>query len=189
MKTQIDRNKQYAKIILIISCVFTVIASFLIIVSICGLPQALKYPQAVQYLYENGIEVDAHYKYYYDDYGLVGNPTDTARIFRGRFHVVYEYVGDNYLIYTDEYLDTVECKTRSELNAREQYIKQMIADGPTKKMLIADNGMCCLSVNKESLKRNTALIVYSILIPVSSVVLGLCIFGIVRQSKTLRRLS
>ena len=64
----------------------------------------------------------------------------------------------------------------------------MIADEPTKKMLIADNGMCCLSVSKESLKRNTALIVYSILIPVSSVVLGLCIFGIVRQSKKLRQL-
>ena len=75
------------------------------------------------------------------------------------------------------------------MSAREQVIKQMIADEPTKKMLIADNGLCCLSVNKESLKQHTTLTFYSILIPVSSVVLGLCIFGIVRQSKKLQRLK
>lgn len=188
MKTQKESKKQYAKIVLIICCVFAVIASILIIISICGVPQALKYPQAVKYLYENGIEVDADYKYYYDDYGLVGSRSDPARIYKGRFHIVYEYCDDNGNMYTDEYLDTVVCRTRSELNAREQYIKQMIADEPTKKMLITDNGMCCLSVNKESLNRNTALIVYSVLIPVSSIVLGVCIFGIVRQPETLKRL-
>ena len=188
MKTQKDSKKQYAKIVLIISCVFVVISSVLLVITICEFPQALKYPQAVKYLYENGIEVDAHYKYYYDDYRLTNPDEPYMRIWRGRFHIVYEYIDANGNTYTDEYLDTVECKTRDELSARELYIKQMIADEPTMKMLIADNGMCCLSVNKESLKRNTALIVYSILIPVSSVVLGLCIFGIVRQSKNLRQL-
>lgn len=49
MKTQKERKKQYAKIVLIISCVFAVIASILIIISICGVPQELKYPQAVKY--------------------------------------------------------------------------------------------------------------------------------------------
>ena len=187
MKTQKDSKKQYV-IILIISCVFAIIASALIIISICGFPPAIEYKQQENYLYENGVEVDAYIKGYYDDYGLVGSRGDTARIYKGRFHIVYEYIDDNNRTYTDEYLDTVVCRSRAELSAREQVIKQMIADEPTKKMLIADNGMCCLSVNKESLKRNTALIVYSILIPVSSVVLGLCIFGIVRQSKTLRQL-
>ena len=187
MKTQKDSKKQYV-IVLIISCVFAIIASALIIISICEFPQALKYPQAVKYLYENGIEVDAHYKYYYDDYRLTNPDEPYMRIWRGRFHIVYEYIDANGNTYTDEYLDTVECTTRDELSAREQVIKQMIADEPTKKMLIADNGLCCLSVNKESLKQHTTITVYSILIPVSSVVLGVCIFGIVRQSKKLRQL-
>ena len=187
MKTQKDSKKQYV-IILIISCVFAIIASALIIISICEFPQALKYPQAVKYLYENGIEVDAHYKYYYDDYRLTNPDEPYMRIWRGRFHIVYEYIDANGNTYTDEYLDTVECTTRDELSAREQVIKQMIADEPTKKMLIADNGLCCLFVNKESLKQHITITVYSILIPVSSVVLGVCIFGIVRQSKKLRQL-
>ena len=187
MKTQKDSKKQYV-IILIISCVFAIIASALIIISICEFPQALKYPQAVKYLYENGIEVDAHYKYYYDDYRLTNPDEPYMRIWRGRFHIVYEYIDANGNTYTDEYLDTVECTTRDELSARELYIKQMIADEPTMKMLIANNGLCCLTVYKESLKQHTTLTIYSILISVSSVVLGLCIFGIVRQSKKLRRL-
>ena len=191
MKTQKDSKKQYAKVVLIISCVFAVISSVLLVIAICGFPQALKYPQLVKYLYENGIEVDAYAIGYYDDYSTTvhTDPNHRPHIHRsGRFHIVYEYVDDNGDTYTDEYSDTVVCRSRDELRVREQYIKQIVADEPTKKMLIADNGMCCLSVNKESLKRNTALIVYSILIPVSSVVLGLCIFGIVRQSKKLRQL-
>ena len=187
MKTQKDSKKQYV-IILIISCVFAIIASALIIISICGFPQAIEYKQQENYLYENGVEVDAYIKGYYDDYGLVGSRGDTARIYKGRFHIVYEYIDANGNTYTDEYLDTVECTTRDELSARELYIKQMIADEPTMKMLIANNGLCCLTVYKESLKQHTTLTIYSILISVSSVVLGLCIFGIVRQSKKLRRL-
>lgn len=107
------------------------------------------------------------------------------RIWSGRFHIVYEYVDGNGNTFTDEYLDTVECRSKDELRVREQYIKQLVADGTTMKMLIADNGLCCLSVYKETLNRNTAMIIYSVLIPISSVVLGLCIFGIVRQSKNL----
>ena len=187
MKTQKDSKKQYV-IILIISCVFAIIASALIIISICGFPQAIEYKQQENYLYENGVEVDAYIKGYYDDYELVGSRGDTARIYKGRFHIVYEYIDANGNTYTDEYLDTVECTTRDELSARELYIKQMIADEPTMKMLIANNGLCCLTVYKESLKQHTTLTIYSILISVSSVVLGLCIFGIVRQSKKLRRL-
>ena len=140
MKTQKDSKKQYV-IILIISCVFAIIASALIIVTICGFPQAIEYKQQENYLYENGVEVDAYIKGYYDDYGLVGSRGDTARIYKGRFHIVYEYIDDNNRTYTDEYLDTVECTTRDELSARELYIKQMIADEPTTKMLIADNGL------------------------------------------------
>ena len=191
MLKQQNRIKLKTKVILIISCLFAVIASFLIIVSIYGVPQALEYRQETKYLYENGIEVDAYAIGYYDDYSTTvhTDPNHRPHIHRsGRFHIVYEYVDDNGDTYTDEYSDTVVCRSRDELRAREQVIKQMIADEPIMKMLIADNGMCCLSVNKESLKRNTALIVYSILIPVSSVVLGLCIFGIVRQSKKLRQL-
>ncbi len=187
--TQQKREKQYAKVVLIISCVFAVIASFLIIVSIYGVPQALKYRQETKYLYENGVEVDAYIKGYYDDYGLVGSRGDPTRIYKGRFHIVYEYVDDNGNMYTDEYLDTVICRSRDELRAREQYIKQIVSDGTTMKMLVADNGLCCLSVYKESLLKPTSLGTYIIIISVSSVVLGLCIFGIVRQSKTLRRLS
>lgn len=65
----------------------------------------------------------------------------------------------------------------------------MIADGTTKKMLIADNGLCCLSVYKESLMGSTTLVIYIVLISISSVVLGLSIFGIVRQSKKLKLLK
>ena len=188
MKTQKDSKKQYAKIVLIISCVFAVISSVLLVIAICGFPQALKYPQLVKYLYENGVEVDAYIKGYYDDYGLVGSRGDPARIYKGRFHIVYEYVDDNGNTFTDEYLDTVICRSRDELRAREQYIKQIVSDGTTMKMLVADNGLCCLSIYKESLLKPTTLGTYIIIISVSSVVLGLCIFGIVRQSKKLRQL-
>ncbi len=187
--TQQKREKQYAKVVLIISCVFVVIASFLMIVSIYGVPQALEYRQETKYLYENGVEVDAYITRYYDDYGLVGSRGDPARIYKGRFHIVYEYVDDNGNTYTDEYLDTVICRSRDELRAREQYIKQIVSDGTTMKMLVADNGLCCLSVYKESLLKPTTLGIYIIIISVSSVVLGLSIFGIVRQSRALRRLA
>ena len=186
--TQQKREKQYAKVVLIISCVFVVIASFLMIVSIYGVPQALEYRQETKYLYENGVEVDAYITRYYD-YGLVGSHSDPARVYKGRFHIVYEYVDDNGNTYTDEYLDTVICRSRDELRAREQYIKQIVSDGTTMKMLVADNGLCCLSVYKESLLKPTTLGIYIIIISVSSVVLGLSIFGIVRQSRALRRLA
>ena len=107
MLKQQNRIKLKTKVILIISCLFAVIASFLIIVSIYGVPQALEYRQETKYLYENGVEVDAYIKGYYDDYGLVGSRGDPARIYKGRFHIVYEYVDDNGNMYTDEYLDTV----------------------------------------------------------------------------------
>ena len=61
MKTQKDSKKQYV-IILIISCVFAIIASALIIISICGFPPAIEYKQQENYLYENGVEVDAYIK-------------------------------------------------------------------------------------------------------------------------------
>lgn len=182
MKTQKDSKKQYAKVVLIISCVFAVISSVLLVITICEFPQAVEGKQQAEYLYENGIEVDAHIKSYFKSHAVNQYGTKYA----GRFHIVYEYIDENNCVYKDEYTDTFTCKTNEDWSEREQYIKQMITDGTTKKMLIADNGMCCLSVNKESLKQHTALIVYSILISVSSVVLGLCIFGIVRQSKTLR---
>ncbi len=188
MKTQKDSKKQYAKIVLIISCVFAVISSVLLIISICGFPQALKYRQETKYLYENGVEVDAYIKGYYDDYRLTNPDEPYMRIWSGRFHIVYEYIDANGNTYTDEYLDTVECRSRDELSAREQYIKQIVADGTTMKMLIADNGLCCLSIYKESLIGYKNLALSISVISVSSVVLGLCIFGIVRQSKTLRRL-
>lgn len=189
MLKQQNRKKQYAKVILIISCVFAFITSVLIVITICGFPQALEYRQETKYLYENGVEVDAYIKGYYDDYGLVGSRSDPARIYKGRFHIVYEYCDDNRNTYTDEYLDTVVCRSRDELRAREQYIKQVVADGATMKMLIADNGLCCLSVYKESLLKPTTLIIYIVLISISAVVLGLSIFGIVRQSKKLKLLK
>ena len=189
MLKQQNRIKRYAKVVLIISCVFAVIASFLIIVSIYGVPQALEYRQETKYLYENGVEVDAYIKGYYDDYGLVGSRGDPARIYKGRFHIVYEYVDDNGNTFTDDYLDTVICRSRDELRAREQYIKQIVSDGTTMKMLVADNGLCCLSVYKESLLKPTTFGIYIMIISISSVVLGLCIFGIVRQSKKLRLLK
>ena len=182
--TQQKREKQYAKVVLIISCVFAVIASFLIIVSIYGVPQALKYRQETKYLYENGIEVDAYIKGYYNDYNPSAHGSRTAY-----YHIIYEYIDDNNHSNIDEYRDTVACKTKVERDEREQDIKQMISDGATRKMLIADNGLCCLSVYKESLLKPTTLGIYIIIISVSSVVLGLCIFGIVRQSRALRRLA
>ncbi len=81
------------------------------------------------------------------------------------------------------------CRSRDELRAREQYIKQIVSDGMTMKMLIADNGLCCLTIYKDSLLKPTTLGTYIIIISVSSIALGLCIFGIVRQSRALRRLS
>lgn len=178
-----NRINQYKKIILIISCVFAVIASALIIVTICGFPQAVEGKQQAEYLYENGIEVDACIKSYYCDYNPSAHGSRTSY-----FHITYEYIDDNSRAYIDEYQDTVACKTKVERDEREQDIKKMIADGTTKKMLIANNGLCCLTVYKESLKQHTTLTIYSILISVSSVVLGVCIFGIVRQSKKLRQL-
>ena len=182
MKTQKNSKKQYV-IILIISCVFAVIASVLIIVTICGFPQSVEGKQQAEYLYENGIEVDAYIKSYYSDYNPSAHGSRTSY-----FHITYEYIDDNNHSYIDEYRDTVACKTKVERDEREQDIKQMIVDGTSKKILIADNGLCCLTVYKESLKQHTILTIYSILISVSSVVLGLCIFGIVRQSKKLRQL-
>ncbi len=187
--TQQKSIKRYAKVVLIVSCVFAVISSILFVAMIYDLPQIIKGRAATKYLYENGIEVDAYIKDYYDDYRLT-NPGDPyMRIWSGRFHIVYEYVDDNGNTYTDEYLDTVECRSKDELRVREQYIKQLVADGTTMKILIADNGLCCLSVYKESLIGYKNLTISIVIISVSSVVLGLCIFGIVRQSKTLRSLS
>jgi len=184
MKTQKDREKQYAKVVLIISCVFAVIASALIIISICGFPQAIEYRQKARYLYENGVEVDAHIKGYYNDYNPSGHGSRTAN-----FHIIYEYIDDNDRSYADEYRDTVACKSKAEREAREQDIKQMMADRKTMKMLISDNGLCCLSVYKETLLKPTTLTIYIILTSVSTVVFGLCIFGIVRQSKKLKTLK
>lgn len=187
VKNEVNKNKKYAKAVLIISCVFAVISSILLVITICGFPQALEYRQEVKYLYKNGVEVDAYIKGYYDDYGLIGSPSDPMRIWSGRFHIVYEYIdADNYT-YTDEFLDTVECRSKDELSVREQYIKQMVADGTTMKMLIADNGLCCLSVYKESLIGYKTLAISISVIVISAVVLGLCIFGIVRQAKNLKR--
>lgn len=179
---QKNSQKRCAKVVLIMSCVFTIIASALIIVSICGFPKAIEYKQRAKYLYENGVEVDAYIKNYYNDYNPSAHGSRTAY-----FHIVYEYIDDNDNSYVDEYRDTVACKSKVEREEREQDIKQMIADKTTMKMLIADNGLCCLSVYKETLQKPTTLIIYIILISVSSAVLGLCIFGIVRQSKKLKR--
>lgn len=185
-----NKKNQYAKIVLIVSCIFAVIASALIIVSICGFPKAIEYKQRAKYLYENGVEVDAYAIGYYDNYSTTvhTDPNHRPHTHRsGRFYVIYKY-NDGKRAYQDEYIDTVNCRSRDELRVREQYIKQMIAtDGATKKMLIADNGLCCLSIYKESLISNNTLIIYISIIAVSSVVLGLCIFGIVRQSKKLKR--
>lgn len=190
MKTQKDSKKQYV-IILIISCVFAIIASALIIISICGFPQYFEGKRKTKDLYENGVEVDAYAIGYYDDYSTTvhTDPNHRPHTHRsGRFYVIYEY-DDGNRTYQDKYVDAVICRSRDELLAREQYIKQMIAtDGATKKMLIADNGLCCLSIYKESLLSNDTLKIYISIIAVSSVVLGLCIFGIVRQSKKLRQL-
>ena len=101
MKTQKNRIQQKAKVILIISCVFAVISSILLVVMIYDLPQIIEGRAATKYLYENGIEVDAYIKGYYDDYGLT-NPDDPyMRIWRGRFHLVYEYIDANGNTYTD----------------------------------------------------------------------------------------
>ncbi|MDE5943087.1 MAG: hypothetical protein K2H30_02635 [Clostridia bacterium] len=181
-KKQLKNIKQYSKVALIISCVFAVAASALIAVSIYGLPQAVKGRQEMKYLYENGVEVDAYIKSYYNDYNPSSHGSVTAH-----YHIIFEYIDDNNYSYKDEYFDTVACKTKVERDEREQDIKQMMLDGKTMKMLIADNGLCCLSVYKESLLRPTTIIVYSVILSVSSVVLGLCIFGVVRHSKTLRR--
>jgi len=187
METQKDRGKQYEKVVLIISCVFAVISFILLIISAVDLPIVINGRPEIRDLYENGVEVDAHIKYYYDDYG-VSHADPSMRIFSGRFHLVYEYVDDNNRSYIDEYLDTVKCRTRAELRAREQEIKEMIAtDRKTMKMLISDNGLCCLSVYKESLISSNTLTLAISLLVISSVVLGLCVFGIVRQSKNLKR--
>lgn len=187
MKTQKDRLKQYAKVVLIISCVFAAISFILFIIVAVDLPKAISGRQETRYLYENGVEVDANFKYYYDDYGR-SSADPTLILFSGRFHLVYEYVDANGNTYIDEYSDTVECTTRDELRAREQDIKQMIAtDAKTMKMLIADNGLCCLSVYKEDLISSKTLIIEISMLVISSVVLGLCIFGIVKQSKKLKR--
>ncbi len=182
---QQNRIKRNAKVVLIISCVFAVISSILLVLMTCTFPQTLEYGRRAEYLYENGVEVDAHIAaYYYNGGSGPGNNT-----IRGRFRIIYEYTDDNNRTYSDEYKDTVRCETRAERNEREQYIRQLIAEGKTKKMLIDDNGTCCLSIYKESLLSPKNLIISISLISVSSVVLGLCIFGIVRQTKSLRYLK
>ena len=182
-KRQTNRIKQNAKVILIISCVFAVISSVLLIIMLYDLPQTLEYRQKAKDLYENGIEVDAYIKGCYKNYAV----DEYGGRYAGHFRIVYEYIDDDNRLYRDEYMDPVSCKTNEDWNEREQYIKQLIADGETIKMLIADNGLCCLSVYKESLIEPKNLIISILIISVSSVVLGLCIFGIVRQSKLLRR--
>lgn len=184
---QKNGQKQYAKVVLIISCVIAVISFILFIFMAAGLPSLIEGRQATQYLYENGVEVDAHIKDYYDDYKHERIGGHLINRWRGRFYIVYEYIDADGKTYTDEYLDTVVCRSKDELNAREQYVKQMVDDGTTMKMLVADNGLCCLSVYKESLISNKLVIIFSSILAASSVVLGLCIFGIVRQSKKLKR--
>lgn len=188
---QKKRINQYEKIILIISCVFAVIASALIIIVASGFPQYFEGKKKTKDLYENGVEVDAYAIGYYDDYSTTVHTDSNHRPHThrsGRFYVIYEY-DDGNRTYQDKYVDAVICRSRDELRVREQYIKQMIAtDGATKKMIISDNGLCCLSIYKESLISNDTLKIYISIIAVSSVVLGLCLFGIVRQSKKLRRL-
>lgn len=185
LKQRKNRIRQKAKLVLISSCVFAIISSVLLVIVVYGFPQMLQYRQQAKYLYENGIEVDAHIDSYFKNYAVNQYGTKYA----GHFHIVYEYIDDNDCVYKDEYTDTVRCKTREDWDERELYIKQMIADGTTKKMLIADNGLCCLSVYKESLMGSTTLVIYIVLISISSVVLGLSIFGIVRQSKKLKLLK
>ncbi len=55
--------------------------------------------------------------------------------------MVYKYVDDNNHAYTDEYRDTVECRSKEAPRARGQYIKQMIAtDGQAMKILLPITG-------------------------------------------------
>ena len=183
--TQQKSIKRYAKVVLIVSCVFAVISSILFVAMIYDLPQIIKGRAATKYLYENGFGVEAHIESYFTSHAVNQYGTKYA----GRFHIVYEYIDEENHVYKDEYTDTFTCKTKEDWNEREQYIKQMIADGTTMKMLIADNGLCCLSIYKESLIGYKNLALSISVISVSSVVLGLSIFGIVRQSKTLRSLS
>lgn len=181
VKNEVNKNKKYAKAVLIISCVFAVISSILLVLMASDLPQVLKGRIATKYLYENGVEVEAHIKsYYYRKRTLHGSVSV-------RYRIKYEYIDENNNSYVDEYLDTVVCRTQAEKDEREQYIKQMISDGATRKMLIADNGCCCLSVYKESLIGYKTLAISISVIVISAVVLGLCIFGIVRQAKNLKR--
>ncbi len=178
--------KQNAKVVLIISCVFAVISSVLLILMIYDFPQILEGRRATKYLYENGMEVEAYIKSYYKGYFLNEHGTKYA----GNYIIVYEYLDENNNSFIDEYDDiTVICRVPADWDAREKYINQMIADGTTKKMLIADNGLCCLSVYKESLISNKNLAISISVISVSSIVLCLCIFGIVRQSKKLKLLK
>ena len=187
MKTQKNSEKQYEKVVLIVCCVLVAVSAVLFIFMAVGLPSLIDSRQAMQYLYENGVEVDAHIKGYYDDYEHEMSGGHFNNRWRGRFHIIYEYIDADGNTYTDEYLDPVVCRSRDELSAREQVVKQMIDDGKIMKMLIADNGVCCLSIYKESLISSKTLALEISLLVISSVVLGLCIFGIVRQSKKLKR--
>ncbi len=58
--TQQKSIKRYAKVVLIVSCVFAVISSILFVAMIYDLPQIIKGRAATKYLYENGFEVEAH---------------------------------------------------------------------------------------------------------------------------------
>lgn len=188
MKTQKNSKKQYEKVVLIVCCVLVAVSTVLFIFMAVGLPSLIDSRQSMQYLYENGVEVDAHIKGYYDDYKHEKSAGHYINRWRGCFHIIYEYIDADGKTYTDEYLDPVVCRSKDELSAREQEIKQTIAtDGKTMKMLIADNGLCCLSVYKESLISSKTLALGISLLVISSVVLGLCIFGIVRQSKKLKK--
>ncbi len=168
--TQQKSIKRYAKVVLIVSCVFAVISSILFVAMIYDLPQIIKGRAATKYLYENGFEVEAHIESYFTSHAVNQYGTKYA----GRFHIVYEYIDEENHVYKDEYTDTFTCKTKEDWNEREQYIKQMIADGTTIKESLIGYKNLALSIS---------------VISVSSVVLGLSIFGIVRQSKTLRSLS
>lgn len=183
IKNEVNRNKKYAKAVLIVSCVFAVISSILLALMASDLPQVLENRQKAKYLYENGVEVEAHIKSYYKNYAVNEYGTKYA----GHFHINYQYVDENNCFYEDKYKDIITCKTQEDWDEREQYIKQMISDGATRKMLIADNGCCCLSVYKESLIGYKTLAISISVIVISAVVLGLCIFGIVRQAKNLKR--
>lgn len=180
-------ERRGAKKILIFCCIFAVISFSLMVAMLAFIPQLIKNNESARYLYEHGVEVDASIVDYRYNGGYHHNNGGRSPVrFSGYYIVEIEYVNYAGRVYHCDF----KCLNYSSYEARAEngeILRQMAENGETFTMLIDDRGGCCWAINKGELIKPTGTAIIVSIICVSAVVLGLSIFGIVKQSKKLKK--